>query len=75
MDLGEVNLIAGDVNKDGVVELEDMSYINNNYDSTKGDGKYEEKYDFTGDEIVDLEDLSLINNNYDKQKTIKKYSK
>lgn len=75
VDLGEVNLIAGDVNKDGVVELEDMSYINNNYDSTKGDGKYEEKYDFTGDEIVDLEDLSLINNNYDKQKTIKKYSK
>lgn len=73
IDLDEIELVAGDVNKDGIIELEDMGYINDNYDAQLGDGIYEIRFDFTGDELVDLEDMSLINDNYDMQRIIRSY--
>ena len=71
----EKELVPGDVNKDGVVEIEDMGYINDNYDAMIDDGSgiYEERFDFTGDGIVDVEDLSLINDNYDQLRRIEEY--
>ena len=74
-DMKTVTLTAGDINKDGMIEIEDISFISNNYDVSSEDSKYEERMDLTGDGIIDVEDLSLINNNYDKQRTIIKYEK
>lgn len=73
INLDQIELVAGDVNKDGLIELEDMGYINDNYDAQLGDGIYETRFDFTGDELVDLEDMSLINDNYDTPRTIIDY--
>lgn len=73
IDLGNIELIPGDVNKDGIVEGEDLTYITIYYDVIEGEQSYDESYDLNEDGIIEGEDLTYINIYYDTMKTITKY--
>ena len=73
IDLGNIQLIPGDVNKDGIVEAEDLTCINIYYDVGETEADYEEAYDLNEDGIIEGEDLTYINIYYDTMKTVKKY--
>ena len=74
IDLGEATMIAGDINKDGMVDLMDMTTLNDNYGAVEGASEnYNINLDYTEDGIVDLTDMTIINNNYGQLKTIINY--
>ena len=73
IELDNIELIPGDVNKDGLTEIEDVGFLQDYYGVEEGDGVYEERFDFTGDGIAELEDLSLIFDNYGSERTIINY--
>jgi hypothetical protein len=56
-------LLAGDANRDGTVDIADLSVLLSNYDKT---GMNWSQGDFDGNGIVDIQDLSKVLANYDK---------
>lgn len=75
IDLGYEDLVPGDVNKDGIVEGEDLTVINIYYDVMEGEPDYSLNYDINEDEIIEGEDLTYINIYYDTMKKIIEYIK
>ncbi|MBN2295271.1 MAG: hypothetical protein JXM70_22765 [Pirellulales bacterium] len=55
-------LIDGDINGDGSVDVSDLGILATNYKT--GSGKSREQGDLTGDGIVDESDLSILAENY-----------
>ncbi len=70
IDLGLKELIAGDINKDGFIELEDMDKFYQNYGLTSLDNNFEDGLDFTEDTMIELEDMDIFYRNYGLQKII-----
>ncbi|MBN2293619.1 MAG: hypothetical protein JXM70_14415, partial [Pirellulales bacterium] len=62
LNFGNVPLLPGDANGDGLVDVSDLGILAANYgngsDFEWGDG------DFTGDGLVDVSDLGLLSSNY-----------
>lgn len=75
IDLGYEDLVPGDVNKDGIIEGEDLTFINIYYDVMEGEPDYSLNYDINEDEIIEGEDLTYINIYYDTMKKIIEYIK
>jgi len=59
--LGTITLLAGDVNRDDLVNILDLAYIAKNYRST------DPLADLNGDGRVDIRDLALAAGNYQQQ--------
>ncbi|MCI8397651.1 MAG: hypothetical protein HFJ52_08670 [Clostridia bacterium] len=57
--IGEYNLIAGDIVEDGEIQLADLVAINDHYASLYTDG-----YDLNEDGVVDLVDRTILKKNY-----------
>ncbi len=72
VDLGYVELLAGDITKDGKIEIEDVGLLMNVYGIDDTSADYEMKYDFNDDQRVEIEDIGLLMNNYLKIRNIKK---
>lgn len=49
-----------DVNKDGVVDILDLSLVANSYNFKKGNTKFKNILDINGDDLIDLYDLSRV---------------
>jgi len=58
------NPIPGDANRDGVVNLQDLSILASNYGASGLTGDTWAKGDFNGDGAVNLQDLSILASNY-----------
>lgn len=71
-DLGYVELLAGDINKDGKIEIEDIGILMKMYGINDIDTDYEEKYDFNDDKKVEIEDVGILMKNYLKIRNIQK---
>jgi hypothetical protein len=65
------DLMAGDTNKDGIVNLHDLSLIYALFGAIIGDQNYSINADFTGTGIINLHDLSIIYANFGMTKIIK----
>ncbi len=70
LDLGEYSMIAGDVDKSGLIEIQDISIIGNVYGAIDGDYNYNEDYDFDKDTVIDIVEISCIGNNYLKSREV-----
>lgn len=64
INLGYKELFAGDVNKDGVVQLKDLDSIINEYGIDDTDSSYNICYDFNEDKQIQLQDLDRVISNY-----------
>ena len=67
--IGTYNLIAGDVDKSGVIELDDMVYINEYFGVVINDANLSTMgiYDLNGDKKVDSLDREIVKSNLDKK--------
>lgn len=75
INLGQMDLIAGDYNKDGYVAAEDITAITQYYGVVKDDiDKYKEELDYTEDGYIAAEDIAIITQYYGSMREIKKYN-
>ena len=63
-------LTAGDINKDGVVEILDKISIGEQNDKTTSDVDFRSECDINDDGIVDILDKTEINGNNDQRRKI-----
>ena len=65
-DVGDVNvtLPPGDANNDNHVDIVDLGFLADHYNSDLGDGVYDAQEDFNGDGHVDIVDLGILADNY-----------
>lgn len=74
IDLGETTMIAGDITKDGLVELDDMTILNQNYGCVADvNENYNINMDYTEDGMVELDDMTILNQNYGQVRNIINY--
>ena len=73
IDIGNKVLSEGDIDRTGIIDLDDMVGVMNVNDSVEGDGTYQEKYDFGQKGFVSLDDLVSTMNNMDKLINIEDY--
>lgn len=70
LDLGQKELFAGDFNKDGVVQLLDLSMLYSSYDIDSTSSSYMTKLDVNDDGKIQLLDLAALKANYEKNRVI-----
>ena len=70
LDVGEKELYAGDVNKDGVIQLLDLSMLYSAYQTDTTSANYDKKIDFNDDGRIQLLDLSALKANYEVNRII-----
>lgn len=67
-------MVAGDITKDGVVELDDMTILNQNYGSVADiNDNYNINMDYTEDGMVELDDMTILSQNYGQVRNIINY--
>lgn len=71
LDLGENELYYGDFNKDGVIQLLDLSALSKVFDIDTTSTKYDIKMDANEDGKIQLLDLSALKKNYEKYREVK----
>lgn len=71
-DLGYVELLAGDINKDGRIEILDVIRLMSIYGNRKGDTNYKIECDLNRDEEVEILDKIVLMTNYAKERNIKR---
>lgn len=68
--IGNKNIVAGDIIKDGIIKATDQSEFFKAYGKKLGADGYNPACDFVEDEIVKATDQSIFFKNYGKKKTI-----
>ena len=71
--LDNKDLVAGDVNKDGCIDIEDLIIVNEVYGFVDGNSDYTISADFNNDGMIEYEDLTVVNENYDQIRKIINY--
>lgn len=68
-DLGEYNLIAGDVVKTGEIEIDDLVWLNRRfgYSINSETNDANKKYDLNEDGVIDDKDVEILVRNYSKR--------
>lgn len=69
LDIGKKELYAGDFNKDGVIQLLDLSMLYSVYGIDSTAANFDTKIDVNDDNRIQLLDLSALNSNYEKIRT------
>lgn len=70
LDLGYKELIAGDINKDGCIQILDLSLLMTVFGITNTDSNYNIKYDFNEDLEIQILDLSTMMANFSRSRSI-----
>lgn len=73
IDLGDITLIAGDVNRDGVIGVEDIQTLVSNMDISEEDPDYNEAYDLVQYGAIGVESVQYSVTNLDQILTIINY--
>lgn len=63
-DLGVIELIAGDINSDGEINIADFTFLAGRYGSLKGDDNYSALADLNSDEQINVQDLAILGNHF-----------
>ncbi|CCK76895.1 hypothetical protein OLEAN_C27190 [Oleispira antarctica RB-8] len=64
VDLGSIELLAGDVNSDGSIGVADFMLVASRYRSIQGDGFYDSRGDFNADGTINIQDLLILDSNF-----------
>ncbi len=72
VDLGYKELLAGDLNKDGIIEIVDVAVLMNIYGNNLGDADYDVKGDLNEDGAIEIVDKAVLMTNYSEIRKIEK---
>ena len=56
--------LAGDLNDDGVVDINDLTRVKDAYGAIPGDPRWDATSDITKDDIIDIYDLAIVGRDY-----------
>lgn len=73
IDLGLRTLIAGDVDRDGIIGLQDVVAIVGRIDKERGNNQYGEQYDFGQKGVIALIDVTTLLEGMDQLISVEKY--
>ncbi len=75
INIGNKVLLEGDVDRSGIIDLDDIVEVTNVRDAVEGSITYNEKYDFGQKGFISLDDIVSTTNNRDELIKIEKYEK
>jgi len=64
VDLGSIELLAGDVNADGRIDIADFTFMAARYRSNQGDADYDAKADLNKDGTINIQDLAILGSHF-----------
>lgn len=64
LEIIEVKSYFGDLNRDGVIDIYDITMLSKLIGSVVGDGRYRQEYDANRDGAIDILDLTILLRNY-----------
>jgi len=64
VDLGSIELLAGDVNADGSIDIADFTFMAARYRSNQGDADYDAKADLNKDGTINIQDLAILGSHF-----------
>jgi hypothetical protein len=64
VDLGSIELLAGDINADGSIDIADFTFMTARYRSNQGDGDYDAKADLNNDGTINIQDLAILGSHF-----------
>lgn len=70
LELDACTLLAGDVDKNGLIDIDDYAIVGNAYKAQDGDSNYVMEYDFDESLEINIDEIAYIGNNYLKVREI-----
>jgi len=64
VELGSIELLAGDINADGNIDIADFTFMAARYRSNQGDADYDTKADLNKDGIINIQDLAILGSHF-----------
>lgn len=64
IDLGSIELLAGDINGDGNIDIADFTFMAARYRSNQGEADYDAKADLNNDGTINIQDLAILGSHF-----------
>ncbi len=64
IDLGTIELLAGDINVDGNIDIADFTFMAARYRSNQGEADYNDKADLNKDRTINIQDLAILGSHF-----------
>ena len=64
VNLGSIELLAGDINADGNIDIADFTFMAARYRSNQGDADYDAKADLNKDGTINIQDLAILGSHF-----------
>jgi hypothetical protein len=64
VNLGSIELLAGDINADGSIDIADFTFMAARYRSNQGDADYDAKADLNKDGVINIQDLAILGSHF-----------
>jgi len=62
--LGAIELLAGDINGDGSIDIADFTFMAARYRSSQDDADYDAKADLNKDGVINIQDLAILGSHF-----------
>jgi len=66
-DLGRIELLPGDINHDGTINIADFTFLSGRYGSQQGEDNYVVAADLNKDTLINVQDLAILASHFGSQ--------
>ncbi|MEL7400270.1 MAG: dockerin type I domain-containing protein, partial [Pseudomonadota bacterium] len=66
-DFGQIELLAGDINQDGTIDIADFTFLSGRYGTQQGEGNYVLAADLNKDAVINVQDLAILASHFGSQ--------
>lgn len=66
-DFGQIELLAGDINQDGAIDIADFTFLSGRYGTQQGEENYVATADLNKDTVINVQDLAILASHFGSQ--------
>lgn len=66
-DFGQIELLAGDINQDGAIDIADFTFLSGRYGTQQGEENYVLAADLNKDTVINVQDLAILASHFGSQ--------
>ncbi|MCT7360261.1 dockerin type I domain-containing protein [Thalassolituus pacificus] len=66
-DFGQIELLAGDINQDGAIDIADFTFLSGRYGTQQGEESYVQAADLNKDTVINVQDLAILASHFGSQ--------